>query len=130
MASEEAKLPEGTIEEEMDAEEKAAQAVGSVVLEDLERQYFASIDERESLKRQLDETESDRNRLQELLLKQQEVNKNLNEAKDRAEVTEAKLNTTESKYADSQERIDRMQVENDKLRDEIRCVTVDKIIFF
>jgi hypothetical protein len=102
------------------AEDKAADAVGTVALEDLERQYFLGLNERESLKKRLGETEEERNTLQVQVLKLQELNKKLTSDDNEAALLGEKLKTAEGKCTDAVERSDRMQVENDNLRKEIR----------
>jgi hypothetical protein len=115
----EEKVGEEEQEEEI-AEEKASDAVGTVALEDLERQYFLGIQERESLKRRLEATEEERDGLLEKVTKLQESHAKLTTVNDEAVVLAQRLATAERIVADATERNDRMQLEQDKLREEIR----------
>lgn len=112
--------------EEVAAEEKASDAVGTVALEDLERQYFLGMKERESLKRRLDATEEERDALLETVMKLQESQAKLTTVNDEAVLLTQRLATAERTGADATERNDRMQLEQDKLREEIRYVLYER----
>jgi hypothetical protein len=107
-------------EEEAKAEAEAVTVLGAVVMEDLEREYVAVVAEKDALQKQLAQARTALQETENQVQQQRAGQRTTSEMQHTVVMAEQRVAIVNTENQNLQERMDRMQAESDKLREEIR----------